>query len=148
MLDRRVVRLKQDKVKEIAYLDYKWNHIGPGKYKFSIMLKMNGFMSWVAKRSLSWVVYFENENGRNLLKSGRGKLFFNEKESRMEVEEIKGKQNNLARIEMDDDKGMRLKFSEMVVKDEEGGMFFFTMSFHNLSFDFGLDFIELRKLSS
>ena len=40
---------------------------------------------------------------------------------------------------------MRLDFAEMVVKEEEEGMFFLTMSFHSLSFDFGLDFIELRN---
>ena len=153
MVDSRMVRLQQDEVKEITYLDFKWKHIGPGKFTFSLMLKINDLNCLVSGKRLSWAIYFENQNGRNVLRSGRGKLLFNETESRMELDEVIGEQRSLVRIEMDDLEEMqtglmRLDFAEMVVKEEEEGMFFLTMSFHSLSFDFGLDFIELRKLSS
>ena len=78
---------------------------------------------------------------------------FNEKESMMELDEVIGEQRSLVRIEIDDLKEMqaglvRLNFAEMAVKEEEGGMFFFTISFQSWKFDFRHDFIELRKLSS
>ena len=98
MVDSRMVRLQQDEVKEITYLDFKWKHIGPGKFTFSLMLKINDLNCWVSGKRLSWAIYFENQNGRNVLRSGRGKLLFNEKESRMELDEVIGEQRRLVRI--------------------------------------------------
>ena len=98
MVDSRMVRLQQDEVKEITYLDFKWKHIGPGKFTFSLMLKINDLNCLVSGKRLSWAIYFENQNGRNVLRSGRGRLLFNEKESRMELDEVIGEQRRLVRI--------------------------------------------------
>ena len=53
MVDRRMVRLQQDEVKEITYLDFKWKHIGPGKFTFSLMLKINDLNCWVSGKETS-----------------------------------------------------------------------------------------------